>query len=207
MKKCTRCGTVKSELEYYKDKRTSTGLYSECKKCHDTRLRSPLNWLKESPTPEIAARLNIYAIQNRLKTQVSYSNRLLLFTLEELTSFYKKNWETFMKLHGVWKSHGYEYRHRPSLDRINNDGNYSLDNIQIIPIHENIRKDHVGKKFSTIHKLRMSESSSNKKIDRQRQEQLPDLLKEHSPYKIAKMWGVAPAAVHYWIKKSHSSQP
>lgn len=30
---------------------------------------------------------------------------------------------------------------RPSIDRINKDGNYSLDNIQIIELSENIRKD------------------------------------------------------------------
>lgn len=33
-KKCTRCGIVKKDTDYYKDTRKSDGLYARCKKCH-----------------------------------------------------------------------------------------------------------------------------------------------------------------------------
>lgn len=34
MKKCSKCGAIREESEFYKDPRTSSGLYSECKKCN-----------------------------------------------------------------------------------------------------------------------------------------------------------------------------
>lgn len=34
MKKCTKCGNMKEESEYYKDSRRPDGLYSQCKECH-----------------------------------------------------------------------------------------------------------------------------------------------------------------------------
>ena len=34
MKKCSKCGEIKLETEFYKDRRTKSGLYSACKDCH-----------------------------------------------------------------------------------------------------------------------------------------------------------------------------
>lgn len=34
MKRCSKCHEIKSESEFYKDKRTKDGLKCQCKKCH-----------------------------------------------------------------------------------------------------------------------------------------------------------------------------
>ena len=34
MKKCSKCGLLKPETEFYQDKRTTDGLKCQCKKCH-----------------------------------------------------------------------------------------------------------------------------------------------------------------------------
>jgi hypothetical protein len=34
MKRCSKCGSIKPESEFYKDERTPDGLKCQCKKCH-----------------------------------------------------------------------------------------------------------------------------------------------------------------------------
>lgn len=39
--------------------------------------------------------------------------------------------------------------HRPSIDRINSDGHYQIDNIRVLPLSENISRASNGKKQSS----------------------------------------------------------
>lgn len=48
---------------------------------------------------------------------------------------------TFLRLFKEWQDSGFQYKLAPSIDRINNDGNYHLDNIQIITHGANSSKD------------------------------------------------------------------
>lgn len=59
----------------------------------------------------------------------NYKNISIEFTREEFKNWCKKNEKTILSLK------------RPSIDRINNYKNYSLDNIQVIELKHNIRKD------------------------------------------------------------------
>lgn len=52
-KKCSRCGVEKATTEFYKDKRTRSGLQSECKQCHTN---DRLKWRAEN-TDEANRRL------------------------------------------------------------------------------------------------------------------------------------------------------
>jgi 5-methylcytosine-specific restriction endonuclease McrA len=45
MKQCVKCSKIKPLTEFYKDSRTTDGLYCSCKKCHDKRSR---NWAKNN---------------------------------------------------------------------------------------------------------------------------------------------------------------
>lgn len=49
-KVCSKCGERKRASEFYSDKRTTTGLKSECKACHT---KAGIRWQKKNP---IAAR-------------------------------------------------------------------------------------------------------------------------------------------------------
>lgn len=62
---------------------------------------------------------------------LSYSDTLILFSREEFKDFCTNNKGTIESLS------------RPSLDRIDNKQHYSLDNIQIIELVDNIRKEKV----------------------------------------------------------------
>lgn len=52
-----------------------------------------------------------------------------------------KNDNKFLKYYLDWQNNGYDYALTPSIDRINVQGKYSIDNIQIIPHGENTCKD------------------------------------------------------------------
>ena len=46
MKKCSKCKELKPLTEFYKDKRTESGLYSGCKKCHN-KYKKELGYYKD----------------------------------------------------------------------------------------------------------------------------------------------------------------
>jgi hypothetical protein len=48
--------------------------------------------------------------------------------------------ETFHKLFDAWEEEGYERRMSPSINRINADGGYTLDNIEWLTHSENSRR-------------------------------------------------------------------
>ena len=57
----------------------------------------------------------------------------LEFTKAEFCSWVDKNWPAFKAL--------YENGRTPSIDRIDNSGHYTIDNIQVIDLKENMAKD------------------------------------------------------------------
>ena len=78
-------------------------------------------------------------IGNRLRNCKSYKFRKLLFILNEFENYILNN-NNYKKLHKEWVKNNYIHRLAPTVDRINNKGHYSLDNIQIITKSENAKK-------------------------------------------------------------------
>lgn len=50
MKKCSKCGELKEEVEFYKDKRTKDGLYSCCKTCQLIMINRYNDGVKDRPS-------------------------------------------------------------------------------------------------------------------------------------------------------------
>lgn len=78
-------------------------------------------------------------IKRRLKKTKSYKNRKLLFNLKEFTDFVLAQ-ESYLRIFNTWAANNYQKGLAPSIDRIDNNGDYSLDNIQIITLADNGRK-------------------------------------------------------------------
>lgn len=78
-------------------------------------------------------------IVGRINYHPSYKRRKLLFSFDDFLFFLKKN-TSYKKHFYRWKKSGYLKKYSPSVDRINNEGDYSLDNIQIISCSENASK-------------------------------------------------------------------
>ena len=146
MKKCSRCGKQKESKDFYKDKRTCDGLYSSCKKCCLSlypfqKKYSYREKLIVNPNFKTAAKYAFHCILVRLSGREIYKNVKLLFSLEELIEFYRKNWDIYWKIYKIWKKSNYQRRYFPSIDRVNSKGHYALDNIAIIPQAINSGKD------------------------------------------------------------------
>ena len=61
-------------------------------------------------------------------------------TKEEFVAKFAKS-EEFLSLFKNWQDSGFQRREAPSIDRIDNSGGYTLDNMQFIKHVENTNKD------------------------------------------------------------------
>jgi DNA primase catalytic subunit len=73
----------------------------------------------------------------------------ITFSRQELVAF-ALNKSNYRKLHAAWVRSGYENKLAPSIDRIDNDGNYTLENIRFITKSENSRKGKGNRIVATV---------------------------------------------------------
>lgn len=84
-------------------------------------------------------------IKSRCKSNKTESNRKYYYGKiycsknEFLNKFLTD--ENFLKLHKEWTKNNCEYKMTPSIDRIDKNGDYNIDNLQIITHSDNSGKD------------------------------------------------------------------
>lgn len=81
------------------------------------------------------------SIMDRIKRKYPEKKREVTFTQNQFKEFVLND-KNYPIIHQKWAESGYKTRFAPSVDRIDNNSGYSLDNIQIITHHENIMKRH-----------------------------------------------------------------
>jgi hypothetical protein len=97
VKRCTKCGEIKEETEFYAAKGTKDGLRGDCKACHIARgkawyaanreqaIACVMRWQQENPD-----RLREYRLQNRdnrvLQMRKLYLRRTFGMTVEEYSA-------------------------------------------------------------------------------------------------------------------------
>lgn len=144
-KKCLKCKKNKSKDLFHKDKHQPDGLYHCCKKCRTL-------YLKLNPSPsKIMGTLSRFKtvswskLNNRTingsnpywhiqQTANSYLSKgtMLVISKQEFRDWCDKNEKLIMDIYRSGK--------KPSVDRIDSSKHYSLDNIQILELMENIKK-------------------------------------------------------------------
>lgn len=140
MKKCSKCSKEKPATEFFKDKRTKSGLYSACKICHQMGNKSSFSMIGIEPTPKIVALTHYRGILFRLARGKTYKKRTCTFSLDELEEWFVKNWEQYVRMYDKWKASGFEYRLSPSIDRLDDEQGYHLHNIRLLTRSENASK-------------------------------------------------------------------
>lgn len=153
MKKCTGCLNSKELSHYWKDSKTSDGLRRKCKKClraqnkafirkyRLTYKRTDKHYVSREEQARIRKTFNgqkgrMYsAIQNRLKYNKYYQKFTCSFTREEFYVFLKTT--DYPSIYRQWRLSGFQLKYSPSVDRLNNNRGYELDNIRIVPSHLN----------------------------------------------------------------------
>lgn len=118
------------------------------------------------PTPELVARLTYRRIKKRV-SECAYYKDLFVPTQDELTKFYKITWRKFMKFHKLWSDSGFHHNDYPSIDRIDPNRGYEIDNLRTLPKRDNSRlsvKNRIKGKLTHCpqrHKYTESNSSIN----------------------------------------------
>lgn len=87
----------------------------------------------------ILIRQMFYGIKRRIKYSKSYKNRQCCFTQNEFICFANKS-RKLKSLYCKWIESNYDPALVPSLDRINNNKDYKLTNIQFLTRIDNMRK-------------------------------------------------------------------
>ena len=152
-KSCSKCGEDKPLAEYHRDKRSKDGHYQQCKKCKQkyfgsTSFKASKKAYNQSPKG-IATRM-WHHIKDRLSGK-SYNGIKLGMEQSQFIEWAVPEIELFMN----------NSNETPSLDRIDPDGNYSLDNLRIISIKENITRSRFLSAVNGVN----AESSRQDKLD------------------------------------------
>ena len=148
MKKCKECKEIKEDDCFY-------GVQGECKECTKIRIKKYRreNVGKDREYDQNRHRNNIDRIFRHryagMKTRINGNNshrssvegKAILSQSEFLEWCYKKeNITVFLKLYEDWKKSGYSNKVAPSIDRIDNDKGYTIENLQWMTLSNNTKK-------------------------------------------------------------------
>lgn len=143
MKRCIICLKEKQLSDFYAHPQMKDGHLNKCKECcreyarrKDSRA-SDIDRYRHNPKRYLKHKY--YGIKTRCEgrgSNKSYAGRAFL-TMEEWEVFCEKTHSQFMVLYKRWQDSGYDRWLSPSIDRIDNDGGYTVDNIQWLTMADN----------------------------------------------------------------------
>lgn len=144
---CPRCHKIKPLAEFHNCSRNLNGKRNECKKCSTLSNRNYMlknhhkmkgysrTWWLAHPWCHCLGGIWSRCNDPKCPTFNRYGGRGIITTL------------TAYDLKILWfRDHAYRMKH-PSIDRINNDGNYELSNCRFIELRDNIRRKKCAKMF------------------------------------------------------------
>src|SRR3972149_4138263 len=129
MKKCFKCKLEKDSSEFNKLHNSKTGLQVYCKLCRQDYRHSFSGHL----------RILYQSMKHRCLNDPSYLKRKIHFSINEFIRFGLGN-QQYKTIHDQWTQSNYQFKLSPSIDRINNNNDYTLGNIQFLSISKNSAK-------------------------------------------------------------------
>lgn len=128
-KRCYRCEKIKPLVEFNKNKSKPSGHGDECRECKnelDTQYRRT----------ELGLIAKIYGTQK--KSSIRREHLAPTYSKAQLIDFMYKN--NYIELYTTWVLSGYDTNLVPSIDRINRNLPYTLENIQLVTWEFNNQK-------------------------------------------------------------------
>lgn len=152
-KTCTKCHTTLPTSEFNKQLATKDGFQPHCKVCHRAAVKqNRADWKKANPYLQIIN--NRWAAINQRTANGKFNSSFTAQNNPQTQSYQKKGITlelTFQEFKD-WMLENEEKHNQivlsgdnSSIDRLDETKGYSLDNIQMISLHENIEKRY-GKK-------------------------------------------------------------
>ena len=155
MKKCYQCKTKKELKEFYKHPEMVDGHQKRCKECakknvrlnfkknkeyynkyDKDRIRNNFNYMFLHRYSSILAKT-----QGRAVRHYSVEGKRICSKLKFMNWCYSEDvMKKFVKLHNNWKINNYCRKLCPSIDRINNNKGYMVNNLQWITQQQNSSK-------------------------------------------------------------------
>jgi len=154
-KTCAHCRQIKTSEDFYADRRRKDGLMCSCKKCHVIRcikthqknpksaVQASRKWRSSHPERHKALQIRRDLLYPWYKTWRGINTRC---TNPKAVNWKRyggrgiRNLLTCRDLKRLWfRDRAYELK-RPSIDRINNDGDYCTTNCRYIELSENGKK-------------------------------------------------------------------
>lgn len=129
-KRCTKCGKLKNLKDFSIDKSTKDGFNFWCKIC---RNKDRKNYYKKFPWRRTLSTIRYRCYNKNNSRYKDYGERGI------------KNYLTEEELKYLWFRDKAYLLKQPSIDRIDNDGNYTYENCRFIEKLENTIKDHKKK--------------------------------------------------------------
>lgn len=149
MKNCKQCDKAKPLSEYYKHKDMSDGHLNICKECkrsyareQDTKER---DYIRQRISFKRIFQHRYGSMKQRVDGKATRKYRVEGYDICTKEQFYEwcqdnSNMNKFKKLHKEWEISGFDRKLTPSIDRINNNRGYTVDNMQWITLTNNSRK-------------------------------------------------------------------
>lgn len=135
-KTCSKCKQVKYLTQYRKHKSCIYGVNSYCIDCH--------NKISLARYRSLHGRAHaLYnSVLHRLKHDPAYKDRTIDFSIDDFLQWLPTT--NYTAIFNAWAKSRYQQRLSPTIDRINNKRDYTLDNIQVLTLSDNISKDRRG---------------------------------------------------------------
>ena len=127
MKTCARCKDVKDSSKFYRLKSRNDGLHPYCKDCMNSE--------------KLKQRRTRYGVVKTLHNNKKGSRYNMKLTIDELYEWMIGQ-DKFEELYINWVNSGYKKDMTPSIDRISDYGEYTLDNMQLMAWIDNRKKGH-----------------------------------------------------------------
>lgn len=138
MKTCIDCNNTKPFTDFVAKASCKDGYEPRCRKCRSIKYNKS--------TPELLCK-KIY------NTQLINSNKRAhaapVYTLAELTQWMLAQ-PQFAELYAAWEAAGYPKNKAPSVDRLDDNSGYTLDNIQLLTWQANQLKGAAAKQANTL---------------------------------------------------------
>ena len=150
---CFKCNELKELNEFYEHPQMPDGHVNKCKECNkkDVRLNYAENIDQKHEYDRRRQRHSRTRIFNHRYGQIKQrvEGRAVrkygvegkeILSYEEYCMWIKNNIDAFEEVYSKWRDSNFERRLTPSIDRINNDGSYTADNMRWVSVSVNSSK-------------------------------------------------------------------